>query len=65
MTHIIGEAAGRVWQFVNENPKSSLERINKHLKLELSVFCMALGWLAREDKIDFEGQGKELKVSLR
>jgi hypothetical protein len=65
MTQIIGEAAGRIWQFVNENPQSSLEGINKHLKLELSVFCMALGWLAREDKIAFEGLGKELKVSLK
>ena len=61
----IGETAGKIWQFLNENPASSLEQINKHLKIELSVFCMALGWLAREDKIAFEGQGKELKVSLK
>jgi Winged helix-turn-helix domain (DUF2582) len=65
MIQKIGDAAGRIWQFVNENPASNLERINKHLKLELSVFCMALGWLAREDKIVFEGQGKELRVSLK
>jgi Winged helix-turn-helix domain (DUF2582) len=65
MVQKIGDAAGRIWQFVNENPASNLERINKHLKLELSVFCMALGWLAREDKIIFEGQGKELRVSLK
>ena len=65
MIEKIGEAAGKIWQFLKENPNSSLEQINKHLKLELSVFCMALGWLAREDKIVFEGQGKEMKVSLR
>lgn len=65
MTQTIGQVAGEIWQFLKENPQSSLDRINKQLKLEQTVFCMALGWLAREDKIAFEGQDKELTVSLR
>lgn len=65
MTQKIGEAAGRIWQLLSQKPAASLEQINKQLKLDLSVFCMALGWLAREDKIAFEGQGKELKISLK
>ena len=65
MTQTIGQVAGEIWQFLKENPQSSLDRINKQLKLEQTMFCMALGWLAREDKIAFEGQDKELTVSLR
>ena len=65
MTQTIGQVAGEIWQFLKENPQSSLDRINKQLKLEQTVFCMALGWLAREDKIAFEGQDKDLTVSLR
>ena len=65
MTQTIVQVAGEIWQFLKENPQSSLDRINKQLKLEQTVFCMALGWLAREDKIAFEGQDKELTVSLR
>lgn len=62
--HRVGEAAGKVWQFLNDNSPATLSQMSKQLKLEEGVFWMAVGWLAREGKICFEGHGKESKVSL-
>jgi len=42
-----------------------LEQINKDLKLDTSLFFMSVGWLAREDKLIFDGEGKKTKVSLK
>jgi hypothetical protein len=54
-----------VWQYLNEHPSSTLEQVNKSLKLQESLFYMAVGWLAREDKLAFEGEGKTMKLSLK
>ena len=61
----IGEAAGKVWNFLNKNPRSTFDEICKSLNLDPKLFCMAVGWLAREDKIAFEGEGKKIKFSLK
>ncbi len=65
MSYEIGEGAGRIWQFLKENPPSTLEQIKKNLDLDASLFCMSIGWLAREDKLIFDGQGKKTRVSLK
>ena len=65
MTYEIGEGAGRIWQILSEHPASTLEQINKDLKLYTSLFFMSVGWLAREDKLIFDGEGKKTKVSLK
>ena len=61
----IGEAAGRVWHFLDKNPKSTFEHVYKSLSFEPTLFYMALGWLAREDKLSFEGEGRRRKLSLK
>ncbi len=65
MTLEIGEAAGKIWHFLNENPPSTLEQISKSLAIDANLVRMAVGWLAREDKIAFEGKGKTTKLSLK
>jgi hypothetical protein len=65
MIHEIGESAGELWRCLNEHPPTTLEQINKSLKLSGSLFFMAIGWLAREDKLTFEGEGKTMKLSLK
>jgi hypothetical protein len=65
MTYEIGEGAGRIWQYLNEHSASTCDHINKDLKLDTSLFFMSVGWLAREDKLIFEGEGKKTKVSLK
>jgi hypothetical protein len=61
----IGEAAGKVWNFLNKKPQSTFDEIYKSLNLDPNLFCMAVGWLAREDKVAFEGEGKKTKFSLK
>jgi hypothetical protein len=61
----IGEAAGRVWHFLHKNPRSTFEQIYKSLSVEPALFYMALGWLAREDKLAFEGAAGKRKLSLK
>lgn len=65
MVHDIGESAGRIWQYLSENSPAALEQMNKSLKLKESLFYMAIGWLAREDKLTFEEAGKTMKLSLK
>lgn len=65
MIHDIGESAGRIWQYLSENSPAALEQMNTSLKLKESLFYMAIGWLAREDKLTFEEAGKTMKLSLK
>ncbi len=65
MIREIGESAGEVWRYLNEHPPTTLEQINKSLKLSESLFFMAIGWLVREDKLAFEREGKTTKLSLK
>jgi hypothetical protein len=61
----IGESAGAVWRHLNEHGASAPQQINEFLKLDETLFLMAIGWLAREGKLVFEGEGTKLIVSLR
>lgn len=64
MINEIGESAGRVWQYVGERAAATPREINKALKLDEALLYMAIGWLAREGKLAFTGEGKSLKISL-
>ncbi|MBS1842573.1 MAG: winged helix-turn-helix domain-containing protein [Acidobacteria bacterium] len=61
----IGEAAGRIRIFLGQNPNSTLEETYSSLSVEPSIFYMALGWLAREDKLSIEGVGWWRNLSLK
>jgi hypothetical protein len=61
----IGEAAGQVWRYLIDHPSTTLAQVNKSLKLREGLFFMAIGWLAREDKLAFEGERKAMKLSLK
>jgi len=50
---------------LNKNPQSTFDEVYKSLNIDPKLFCMAVGWLAREDKIAFEGEGKKRKFFLK
>ena len=53
--HIIGENAGTLWQLLNEdNRKWELTEIKEATGFDDMELASAIGWLAREDKIQFE-----------
>ena len=48
----IGEVAGSVWHVLNENGSLSLAKLVEHVGGNRDVVMQAVGWLAREGKIE-------------
>lgn len=63
--HQIGETAGAVWNYLTGKEKVSLATIKKDLRVSSELLLAAVGWLAREDKLEFAGSGSSVKISLR
>jgi uncharacterized membrane protein len=61
----IGETAGLVWHFLRSNGESSLSALEKGVKAPKSTVSMAVGWLAREGKIEVKDEKRTVRISLR
>lgn len=61
----IGETAGRVWQALEQQGELRLSVLKKQVQAPDSLLYMALGWLAREDKLELTPDGRSLRVRLR
>lgn len=65
ITNEIGLNAGKIWSLLNETGNLPVKEMVKKLKLSTSDFYLAMGWLAREEKVyHFENEGV-LMVCLR
>ena len=62
----IGTCAGLVWNALNEADVLGTKQLKKITKLKDKEIYAAIGWLAREDKINISESedGTELLVSL-
>ena len=57
----IGEMAGRVWKTLGEKEGVDVSKLPQILKEKGEIVYQALGWLAREDKVEFHRkEGKTL-----
>ena len=63
LTEKIGFSAGAVYIALIKG-ELELKAIKKETGLKEQETLLALGWLAREGKIQFRSEGKELFVSL-
>jgi hypothetical protein len=61
----IGETAGDVWRLLTDRGSLSMAQIVKQLDAPRDLVMMALGWLAREDKIAIDNESRGRTVSLR
>jgi hypothetical protein len=61
----IGETAGEVWHALAEHGGQSLTALKKSIEAPAELVAAAVGWLAREGKLDFTTSGRSVKVSLR
>ena len=64
---IIGLNAGKVWEALNAADAMGVKQLKKVTKLKDKELFAALGWLAREDKIEIavdDEDEKEYIVSL-
>lgn len=60
----IGLNAGKVWQLLSDNAKWSYGTLKKKSGLKDKELGAALGWLAREDKIEMYDEEEDLYISL-
>jgi hypothetical protein len=60
----IGEMAGRVWKTLGEKEEVAVSRLPQILKEKGEIVYQALGWLAREGKIDSHRKEGKTFVSL-
>lgn len=61
----IGETAGVVWRLLEERGPLSMAKVIKESGSPRDLALLALGWLAREDKIAIDGESRGRLVSLR
>jgi Winged helix-turn-helix domain (DUF2582) len=60
----IGEAAGRIWQYLAEHGETTLRQLQRETTLSERLLHMGVGWLAREDKLCFRQARGSLKLAL-
>ena len=48
----VGETAGRIWHLLNDEGPQKFPQLKKNLHGSGELLSFALGWLAREDKVD-------------
>ena len=60
----IGWAAGAIWHKLDEEGPQSYAKLVKELDLPRDTVMQALGWLAREEKIQVDESGRGRVVSL-
>ena len=58
----IGNNAGLVWNALNSNGKMTETKLEKETGLASAEFFAALGWLAREGKLNVETEVKGAKT---
>jgi hypothetical protein len=61
----IGNTAGEVWRHLTENGPTTMAKLVKAVDEPRDLVMQALGWLAREDKLSIEEDGRTRVVSLK
>ena len=61
----IGHVAGDLWHLLDKEGGQSLAGIKKATRASNELILAAIGWLAREDKLEFTTNGRTVKISLR
>ncbi len=61
----IGETAGRVWQLLDTEGPQTLGQVKKRLNVKNEMVEYALGWLAREEKVEFVPEKRTYRIHLK
>ena len=64
MREAIGDAAGKVYRYLEAQGSRSVSQIQRDTRLSQSLTYLALGWLAREAKVRFAQERRALLVGL-
>ena len=61
----IGVTAGEIWHTLDDLGPLTIAKLAKQIDVHREVVLMAVGWLAREGKVDIEEGSRSRTVSLR
>jgi predicted HTH transcriptional regulator len=65
MSDTIGATAGKIWEYLEENGATSVTKLTKETELNRNDVQRAIGWLAKEGKLNFEMEGRTELLSLK
>ena len=60
----IGTNAGHIWEYLYNHGTVGALKLKADLGMSNTSLYLALGWLAREEKIEIIEEGHSVKVSL-
>lgn len=60
----IGTNAGIIWCIMNNHRTWNYAALKEQSGLPDMELCAAIGWLARENKIEFDNESEEMKIYL-
>lgn len=65
MSEVIGEAAGIIWHYLNDNGEASVNKLTTETGLSKNDIQRGIGWLAKEDKLNIQSNGRVETLSLK
>lgn len=65
MSDTIGAAAGKIWEYLDKNGATSVSKLTKETGLNKNDAQRAIGWLAKEDNLNFVMEGRTELLSLK
>ncbi len=61
----IGATAGAVWGLLSQKGDATLATLKKEIDAPADLILAAVGWLVREEKLEFTTTGKNTKLALK
>ncbi|MGH9405227.1 MAG: winged helix-turn-helix domain-containing protein [Terriglobia bacterium] len=61
----VGHTAGKIWQQLSQGGPQTLAQLKKKLNGEADLVQFAVGWLAREDKVEIVSDKRNFRVTLK
>jgi hypothetical protein len=61
----VGELSGRVWRHLAAEGEQSIAQVVTALEDSADRVCMAVGWLAREGKINMKSVDGSILIALK
>lgn len=65
MSDSIGEAAGKIWHYLDKNGAASVSKVTTETGISRNDVQRAIGWLLKEDKLAIENNGRMETLSLK
>ncbi|MDI6886108.1 MAG: winged helix-turn-helix domain-containing protein [archaeon] len=65
MIEEIGKVAGEIWHLLEERGELSISGVASEINASPSTVYMGLGWLARENKLEFVKKSRGVFVKLK